>query len=706
MRILRVKGEAIYATSHPRSFFNGKNMPAIAEVGSASDGACSCRVNSGLWIDLHNEIYTELEQESRSQGKTITEEVKKDLKREASKRFMLQVYLPDVKHIVMERRGDMVMNGSVVYDVTDHGLELEWKGKRVTAEYEFIIKRREKGTENTEESKTFYLAQQAMMTSPNAEAWFPVHEKNKNGEYQIRYANYWKRVGNQVLTKTVRIADERTDLSLAEAQEVIRQQTSNRFLETQATPEAYVFSTTSIKADEALAPMIKEMTNDFAKPNNEAKSIISPPLEKGEKRPSGGMVPVVVEEAEEVGRRVKRDTAQAIGSLWTAIHRRNVKGDDRKKFVAFKRLSDQILKETRDSENWLTKEIVATPVAHGAQVKKNWQTIRTQLQEKVAFKAAVVLAAETGVGAAEKSIRRHEKKELRRKNTELRKRKQEARKDPVKVQPWNTERVESSKPRKERKERIRMREGSQRGKEYKKRKVYLELATAGRRYTLGGKELLLEMRVQRERSERSERRGQRKRLERMHWLAKRAEGILESKRLSKKNKKLWITLAVAASEFARLVLQRESLFGRKKRERISSPMRKGVSSRPSLEVKKERVAMAGVQFAWVVYWFLNTERNLKRFHLTSLQGETFKTTSARKCTEWRERSGEVFKVQEGLPWVLFSIIWYLVMLREQGMTTMSNIKFQASNKKKKIKKRRTPAWSPLAPRGVIFAFSS
>ncbi|MBU2544488.1 hypothetical protein KJ618_03400 [Patescibacteria group bacterium] len=205
-------------------------------MGPQSSG-CSCSVDTGLWVNLYNEIYDDVAEKMKQTGLFFNEE---HVKHEASKRFMLHVYLPDIKSVVKEWRGDKVMDGTV-YDVTNHGLEIVWKGERITAEYEFVLKRRSMGLEDPDETRTFYRAQKKILASPNADVWFPVHEK-ADGEDRIRYAAHWVRDGNRVRAETHRIAGDR-DLSLKEARQVIREKVGSYAPhETSKTDASFVFS--------------------------------------------------------------------------------------------------------------------------------------------------------------------------------------------------------------------------------------------------------------------------------------------------------------------------------------------------------------------------------------------------------------------------------------------------------------------------------
>lgn len=197
-------------------------MPfARAEVPGMSQqsSGCSCSVDTGLWVDLYHEIYDDVEKEMRETGSPFHENL---AKQEASKRLMLRVIVPDVRAIRSERSGKAVIEYEDEYKITDQGLMVNWNGKVVSAEQLFVSKRRSMGREDPDETRTFYSAQEKILASSHAEVWFPVHHK-VDGEDHIRYAAHWVRDGSRVLAEMHRIGGEDRGLSLREARQVIQE---------------------------------------------------------------------------------------------------------------------------------------------------------------------------------------------------------------------------------------------------------------------------------------------------------------------------------------------------------------------------------------------------------------------------------------------------------------------------------------------------
>ena len=276
--------------------------------------------------------------------------------------------------------------------------------------------------------------------------------------------------------------------------------------------------------------------------------------------------------------------------------------------------------------------------------------------------AAFILASlaeqlPTPVRAGEKSMRRHKKRELRMKNYELRKKARgEAIKATVKVQPLKAERVTPLKIVKERRKQKRRLEGGG------KRVATAELLTP----------------IASEKRERQQKR-------RLQRIMRRAERVLEHKRMPKREKKLWVKLALSAAEFKKLASQGQALRSWEGKKRLSS--RPGPIIVPGrleaggLKVQKEREAIVGAQFAWAVWMILNHAN--------------FPPVESKIAMLVQERRGAKLFYPKGVehggsPWVLLSIIWYLTAIREQGM---KNYPMK--------KKRRT-----LPKQGIIFAFAS
>ncbi len=283
--------------------------------------------------------------------------------------------------------------------------------------------------------------------------------------------------------------------------------------------------------------------------------------------------------------------------------------------------------------------------------------------------AAPVLLARLGeplpipVRAFEKSIRRHGEKELRITNYELRNRKKRKNNAVLGKRESGEAKVEGKSPpdgEAGKKEKINV-EHIAKTKEQSKR-----VKRGGEKWikTVAAAEILAPIAT-----EKRERRV-RKRLRR---IMRRAEHVLERKNLPKREKKLWVVLAVVARELAS---QGQLLSRSKKEERkVTKPGFKRakpgfVENMQSLE----RESIVGVRFALAV-WALLHHANLLSTggKLATVSGDKIRLDprlrgddkkSDRKAVKIEMDRNESFT-----PWVLLSIIQYLTAIREQGMQT-------------------------------------
>ena len=77
-----------------------------------------------------------------------------------------------------------------------------------------------------------------------------------------------------------------------------------------------------------------------------------------------------------------------------------------------------------------------------------------------------------------------------------------------------------------------------------------------------------------------------------------------------------------------------------------------------------------------------------------------KTTLKQKASSlFKKHLSEGLVKQEGSSWLLFAIIWYLAMIREQGVVGVVN-------NQKPVKKKKAVLLRQLYPSGIIFAFGS
>ncbi|GEM_PF-4756678 len=271
------------------------------------------------------------------------------------------------------------------------------------------------------------------------------------------------------------------------------------------------------------------------------------------------------------------------------------------------------------------------------EMKKGMAMLGVIAETGVAIHAASVILSglaeklPTPVVAIKKSIERHAKKELRKEKKELRKAKQETKKDSVKVQPLRSERIEPFRAAKER----------------KKKKVRVKVSTEVK---VGNRK------EQRRRVKRSKENGSKK--------------IAVAKLLTP------IDLEKRERREKRPLLKKYELRKVKRETKKDSVIEKKRSIQ-----KKEREAVTGMVFGWMVWMMLN------RANFPPVESKIAMVVQERRGAKLIHPSGVE---HGGSPWVLLSIIWYLTAIREQGM---KNYPMK--------KKRRT-----LPKQGIIFAFAS
>lgn len=144
-----------------------------------------------------------------------------------------------------------------------------------------------------------------------------------------------------------------------------------------------------------------------------------------------------------------------------------------------------------------------------------------------------------------------------------------------------------------------------------------------------------------------------------------------------KKEKLW-QIAVA---LARRIRKSEIPWIQKKKDTTIAPL----SIEKKKSQRKEKKLAARFAFAWALWLLLRNNREKKRRNYASID-----RSKTRKIKE-------LYSHQQS-HWVLFAIIWYLVMIREQRMS-VANKKMQKKNKQKLL-----PKSNPLPSQAVIFAF--
>ena len=303
-------------------------------------------------------------------------------------------------------------------------------------------------------------------------------------------------------------------------------------------------------------------------------------------------------------------------------------------------------------------------------MRKEIATITLIAETGIAVHAAPLILASLAeklpppIRAVEKSMRRHEKRELRMKNKEFRKSaKRETKKDSVKIQPLRSERAEPfrvTKERKRKKVRTEVKKEVKAGnRKERRRRVKQDEKIGGKR--VAAAEKLTPIRMEKLKNPEG------RRFRKLRRVMKRVERIAETKQIPKKEKKLWMALVVAATEY---------VFEKKRGEQKKEPVWEQKERKRSIK-KRERVAVAGVNFAWMVWVMLH------RADLPPTGSKLAMVVQERRGAKLVHPSGEQY-------WVLLSIIWYLTAIREQGMGN-----YPMKKKRKKLPKK-----------GIIFCIRS
>ena len=621
-------------------------------------GGCetSCNVSTKIWIDLHDDI----EQEVRKSGTYETEE---EIQKNTSIRFM-SLYVKDVQTIREEWSGKEVIPGDDLL-VTDRGVMTQVGDEYVPAEHQFITKRQEKGLEDRGESRTLRAAIGAMVASPEAEAYFPVHNQGSDGTDQIRHVAHWKRVGNRIKTEMINISGNQQDKTLLEAQRTLEYAIGKNFVHHQDSTRSYIF-TRGVQREGIHFSEInhQQKRTSLNLSFDRAGDSRATPEFLRETHQGNTLDRALFDAMIHVGNKVAydtKDTVTALGAfvLHKASERRRKQGiksqtpDRQVERTMTEHIRELFSKsaEDRSHENQQTRltieKIREKPVRMVEVIEKRYREMRKEV-------VAIKVIAETGaavhalpailaslaekhpapVRAVEKSIRRHK----------LRKAKREAKKDSVKVQPFQplrSERVELFRAAKERKR----------------------------------KKVRTEVNRERKRVKRSKENGIKK-------IAAASEKIPSAlkKRESQEKRRL------------RQVVEK-SLRRHKKKELRRSEKRE--TKKDSSIQRKEREAVAGMVFGWMVWVMLN------RANFPPVESKIAKLVQERRGAKLVHLPGGLEGGdREPTPWVLLSIIWYLTAIREQGMQSNPTNPTNTTNNQMKKRNMVIPQYA------VIFAYNS
>ncbi|MEK7543727.1 MAG: hypothetical protein AAB557_02570 [Patescibacteria group bacterium] len=589
----------------------------------------------------------------------------------------------DIRSFIQEQKGQesqwslTVQGGRMV---TETGVSLDEMTANITqGRYSNLVPENIKATAPLEAAT---LREATRLAVDGAEKIIlPEQHLDADGNIVSRYLSVWTKNasdstrydGSRIdLGKNIRIEDVRTGTSFT----AFEQHESISFHQHKDEKRAFVLAIHS-NSEDSFRVVKDSLVTKVHRSHQETYSI--PVVREGRQKQTDIKENRHADMLTEVPRAVFRDVRETAGSV--SIFLRNKK--------------EQINYDNeRKSERLTLKKIREKPVRLGHVIEKRHIEMRRAVvsiaviaETGVALHAVPVLLArlsETSpapIRAVEKSIRRHEKKvphfaKASRGRREVQKTRA-VRRSFEKVQPLKplmSERIEPFRSVKERRKRVK-RGGEKWIKTVAAAEILAPIATEKR-----------ERRV----------------WKRLRRIMRRAERVLESKRMPKREKKLWRALAVTA---AKLASQGQALrsWEVKKRNDITHKSRDVLTSKPALEAgslagRKEQAAMAGVRFAFVVWALLNranfppVESKLAIF--TSKEGR--RRIRAKLVHPKGEKKGEE---KELTPWVLLSIIWYMTAIREQGRG--SNPTNPANIPIRPIKKVLTfPQYA------VIFAYAS
>lgn len=423
---------------------------SLARYRSGGCEAPSCNVSTQLWVDLHHEI----EDEERKSGIHNTES---DIRRATSARFM-KLYVKDVQTIQVEWSDKTVFPADDLL-VTEQGVMTRMGDAYTPAEYEFITKRQEKGTEDLDESKTLRAALRTIVASDDAEVYFPVHNQGPDGNDQIRYVAHWKRVGNRIKTEMIKVNSPYGDNSLVEVQKNLDIRIGNQFQFQGDTPRAYIFAR-GMQKGQVYARELPSRPLEAIRGLPTRFNITEPLVQR---IPDGAKPRENQREVHQIDKRNGKYMYVSERPKIAAVSdRRNTPEPRQAPRTSADHMTKLVLREKPPLPQFVLKD------RHVSMVKKRSE-IRFISETRVALGAIPVVLAFLAeqppreVVAVEKSMRRHEKRELRMENTrpeqnrrgELRRKKRRTVEHIVKVQQWKTERVEPLRIGKKEKLRIK-----------------------------------------------------------------------------------------------------------------------------------------------------------------------------------------------------------------------------------------------------------
>lgn len=644
-------------------------------------GGCevsSCNVSTQLWIDLHQEI----EQDIRKRGTYRTEE---EIQKNTSIRFM-SLYIKDVQTITQEWSGKKVIPADDLL-VTNRGVMTRVGDEYVSAEYEFITKRQEKGLEDKDESRTLRAAINAVMASSDAEVYFPVHNQGSDGSDQIRFIAHWKRIGNRIKAEIINIVGNTQDKDFAEAQRMLQATIGREFVYHQDSPRAYIFThgvdehnvqitkpyvdkENKIHNNIQAIPEESEQRNRFSKMHYDDSMEFQGSSEAAKELRSRDPLDAVFSDTViHVGNKVFHDTKDTVDALGAFVLRKASERTKKQKAdsqtpdrqvarTVIERIHELFSKnpENRDSikhpERLTLEKIREKPVRIGEVIRKRHQEMRQAI-------TVLAIVADTRVGiaaiplligalakelpqqvkAVEKSIRRHERRKRRVKNREL---------------------------------RIM-------GKRKTEKKLHGRRASDRR----SGEVAASQSETKRVPEPRKKKSKEQKRM-RLRELVRYKE---RKRQTTKKKEKQTVFPERSAQKFDVVLRKTIVRLARKleKKEKTLLPISEEVK-----EQRKEKI-VTKFTFTWVL-WLLQ-ETNSRHSRIDNPNNNTL------------EQSAIILQ-KEPTQWILLSILWYLAMIREKKAYSVQRTAYRKKKKSKFKSNNFTLAGWQLPNQAIIFAYGS
>lgn len=447
-----------------------------------------------------------------------------------------------------------------------------------------------------------------------------------------------------------------------------------------------------------------------------------------------GSIQQVTETMAHVSHRIARDTGETIIGVSRFLQRKGIRQNTRDRVlglpvvpdvrIVFEKNTSGLSKPDGQSARLTLKRIRSRAVRIDESIVKRHREMRRDVvalgiiaEKGVAVHAIPMFLASLAeklpapVRAMEKSIKRHKKKEIRLKNHEVRKRKQDTRSDVKEGQSFKIEHKGRKKRRKTHKE-VLTSDNKHIPKERKalrkrKRKIGVGEKT-GKKSAVVDRLTVFTFKKEKQLNK-----------NRMRRKAGKVEQVMEFKRLSKREKKLWrlVTGFARRMEHQRKEMNRTP-YRITKSESVKRTKTREVARRETVfrKTRKESKEAINNFFFALFFWVLlkHFEKQMQT-HVTEKPQETRKEENLPVSQEiGQNQRQENLIVKEPAPWILLSVIWYLVMAREGGLVKMPNANPPAggpmpnkkSGKKKRFKKKQFFQTSSIPKHAVIFAFNS